>query len=246
MASARREADRQDASSRRGAFLRRPQVDKQGDEDEHEIAPKAGRTTPADGQRLSGRRRDPGRLIFRTPARQQRPQHASAVHGKRGQQIEYSQQQVADSDPLRQIRVGRLQQLRQRNQRLLPPEPERDPSGDQQIHRRPGQRDPQLFSRLRRPVRTRHAADGEHHDLDRADSKPPRHQRMAQLMQQDRSEQRQDVDRRARPGLPFADSDEQQEDEQQQEREVEADRHAEDREKSDRAPGERIVRHTYF
>ncbi len=60
---------------------------------------------------------------------------------------------------------------------------------------------------------------------------------MPELMQQDRSEQREDIDRRARAGLPLADPDDQQEDEQQHEREVQADRHSEDRENSDGSPG---------
>src|SRR5947209_20602 len=73
-----------------------------------------------------------------------------------------------------------------------------------------------------------------------------RHRRVPKLVQQYRSEKRQNVNRGAGPGLLFADSDEEQEDQKQQKREVEPDGNSEDAENADGSPGERLISHLYF
>src|SRR5207244_801142 len=110
----------------------------------------------------------------------------------------------------------------------------------------PSQRDPELLARLRWALRTRHAADREHHDFHRPYAETARHRRMSQLMQQHRSEKRQNVNRGAGAGLLFANSDEEQEDEKEQKREVEPDGNSEDAENADGSTGERLISHPYF
>src|SRR6266478_4872247 len=59
-----------------------------------------------------------------------------------------------------------------------------DHRGDQQIHERTGERDPELFLGLGRTFQPCHAADWKHYDLQSSDALSPANEGMPQLMQQ--------------------------------------------------------------
>ena len=98
---------------RRGAFLRRAQVDEEGEEHQHELRREQSVQPHADRQHAAHPGGDARGLILRADVGKQRAQNSPAVHGKRRQQIESRQQQVAVSQPSQGVRIGRLQQIGQ-------------------------------------------------------------------------------------------------------------------------------------
>ena len=74
--------------------------------------------------------------------------------------------------------------------------------------------DPEFFASFWLPLRAGDAADRKHDDLDRADVESSGYQRVSELVQQNRAEQRQNINRHAGARLLSADPDEQQEDQE--------------------------------
>jgi hypothetical protein len=186
--------------------------------------------------------RDARGFLLRLEQHQRRPQHPAAIHRVRRQQIENEQQEIARRDALHQVGVGGVAQQLKGYELVLGGQPGEQASGNQPVHQRSADGDPEFFPPFRYALRTRHAADRVHDDLRGPDPISARHQRMSQLVQQDRGEQRQHVKRGHGPRLPLADADEQQKDQQQDEREVEPHRHAKDAQDAQRAGTGRRLR----
>ena len=157
---------------------------------------------------LPGARGDPGGLVEGHAKGQHRAQNAAAIHGIGRQQVEQKQQQIAQGDALGQVGIGWLDQFLERHKASPGSHPGGQSGGDEEIHQRPRQRDGQFLARIRLAFRPRDPADGVHHDFQRANTVVLRHQRVTELVQQHRGEQRQNIERRHRARLVPADSNE--------------------------------------
>ena len=95
---------RERPAARRRAFIGRAQVDEERDEGQHRHVDKSVEPH-ANGQHAAGPSGDARGFVFRFQPRENGAQHAAAVHGKCGQQIESGQDQIGQSDAVRQIRI---------------------------------------------------------------------------------------------------------------------------------------------
>jgi hypothetical protein len=160
--------------------------------------------------------------------RQQRAQHAPAVHGKGRQHVERDEHHVDAHQALEKRAAGPADQFRRLplGCRLQPDEQYRC---DRDVDSRAGDRHPQLLARIIwHALEARHSADRQQRDVARQDTEPLRRQRMPELVQQDAGEEREDEgDTRecARKRIPFSPLRKSEPDDEQEERcvNVEAD-----------------------
>ena len=135
---------------------------------------------------------DPGGPDEAQPVGEQCPEYPAAVHGKHREEVEQEHVHVhrheADDERLvvddGVVQGGsESQQIGQDKQR----------TGDDQAHRRPGERDQQLLPRLlREALETSHPADGEQNDVGRSDPEAAGHQNVPELVKHDATEQREE------------------------------------------------------
>ncbi len=100
-----RDALRERPAARCRAFVGRAQIDEERDEGEHGHIDESVESH-ADGQHAAGPGSDARGLVLGFQARENGAQHAAAVHGERGEQIESGQDEIAQCDAIEQI-VGR-------------------------------------------------------------------------------------------------------------------------------------------
>jgi hypothetical protein len=174
-------------------FRRRAHPHEKRDEHEKRIAEE-----PDEAEEQRHPLPDPGRDV-RGPHvvhahREHRAQHAAAVHGEGRDEVERGEahvdpqqlhQEVAADPP----HLGPGRERRGRRQDRV----ERCSQHD--VDRGTGERDEQFLPRiLGHPLEPRHAADGEQRDVARANAVVPRRERVAELVEHDDREQREDED----------------------------------------------------
>ena len=173
----------------RRRFAARPQEDEEGDEHQQELA--AGDRVKAhrERERLADRGGNARRPREAEAGRQHGAQHAAAVHGEGGDQIE---EQEEDVDPVQLLEEAAGQPVQAGHQRRGTAgggEPGIQRHGDDQRDERPGERDQQLLPRLvRHALEPRHAPDGEQDDVGRAHAETARHRNVPELVEQHAAE----------------------------------------------------------
>ncbi len=158
------------------------------------------------------------------PDRQQGPQHAAAIHGKRRDQVEDEEHHVGGGDPagqgrLRLLELGHLRQVEAGSQH------DDQHQRDDEVDGGTGQRHHDLLAGLfRHALQRGDAADRQQRDIGGADAVAAGGKHMAELVQHDAQEQGDDehdpVDRRRRAALGPVDGGDPRQ--QQKERDVDA------------------------
>ncbi len=184
---------------------RRGEIDEDGDEDEQRIAPYETGEAEDEGECLADPRGDVRRLPARIPDREHGAEHPSAVHRKGRNEIEEDEEDVHRGEPDEEAETRIVEPL-QRGEVEMRVQNEDQDRGDDDVHRRPGERDQDFLTRvLRHALEPREPADRQKRDVRRADAVAPRRQRMAELVRDHAGEERQDeedaIDRRLRPAF---------------------------------------------
>ena len=173
-------------------FALRGKKDEDGDEDQEWTAVEEAEKPENESQPLADAGGDLGRPPPAEAEGEERAQDTPAVHRKGGDEVEQDEGDVGAGHPGEEA-VGRVIEMRHRAGIEGGAEREVEDERYDQIDQRPGEGDDDLFRRLvghaRQPCQP---ADRQEGDVRRRDAVAARRQRMAELVEEDAGEDRQD------------------------------------------------------